>query len=515
MSGRRTGRLFGVGVGPGDPELMTVKARRIIETADVIAYPVARRARGVARTVAAPYLRSDQIELALTYPLTTEETDHPGGYEGALDDFYGESAARIAEHLDAGRDVAVLCEGDPFFYGSYMYIHERLAGLYETEVVPGVTSFSAAAAAAGRPLAKRDDVLTILPGTLPPEALAASLRGSDAAVVMKLGRTFGGVRAAAGDAEVAERAVYVERASSPEQRIAPLLEVDGPVPYMSLVLVPTASSRQLRPKPRARARNVAPATNGRGGNGRLVVVGLGPAGPEWLTPEARTELAAADELVGYQTYLDRVPLRPDQSRHASDNRVEAERARHALELAAAGARVAVVSSGDPGIFAMAAAVLEQYERGNGEYAGVELRVVPGLSAMQAAAARVGAPLGHDFCVLSLSDILKPWAIVERRLRAAGEADLVLALYNPASRTRREQLTRALEVLREHRAPNTPVVVARAVGDASESVTVTTLAALEPAAIDMRTLVIVGSSTTRVLAGDSPRVYTPRHYPAQA
>ncbi|HUE28704.1 MAG TPA: precorrin-3B C(17)-methyltransferase, partial [Solirubrobacteraceae bacterium] len=336
------------------------------------------------------------------------------------------------------------------------------------------------------------------------------------AVVMKLGRTFGGVRAAAGDAEVAERAVYVERASSPEQRIAPLLEVDGPVPYMSLVLVPTASSRQLRRNHPARARNVAPAINVRNGrHGRLVVVGLGPAGPEWLTPEARTELAAADELVGYQTYLDRVPLRPDQSRHASDNRVEAERARHALELAAAGARVAVVSSGDPGIFAMAAAVLEQYERGNGEYAGVELRVVPGLSAMQAAAARVGAPLGHDFCVLSLSDILKPWAIVERRLRAAGEADLVLALYNPASRTRREQLTRALEVLREHRAPNTPVVVARAVGDASESVTVTTLAALEPAAIDMRTLVIVGSSTTRVLAGDSPRVYTPRHYPVQA
>jgi precorrin-2 C20-methyltransferase/precorrin-3B C17-methyltransferase len=506
MSVGQNGRLFGVGVGPGDPELMTIKARRVIETADVIAYPVARRARGVARTVAAPYLRPDQIELALTYPVTTEETDHPGGYEGALHEFYDQSAARIAEQLDAGRDVAVLCEGDPFFYGSYMYLHERLADRYETEVVPGVTSFSAAAAAAGKPLAKRDDVLTILPGTLAPEALAARLRDTDAAVVMKLGRTFGGVRAAAGEAEVAERAVYVERASSPEQRIAPLVEVDGRVPYMSLVLVPTTNNRELHPD------RGAPARNGR--SGKLVVVGLGPAGPEWLTPEARAELAAADELVGYQTYLDRVPVRPDQGRHASDNRVEAERARHALELAAAGARVAVVSSGDPGIFAMAAAVLEQYEQGNGEYAGVELRVVPGLSAMQAAAARVGAPLGHDFCVLSLSDILKPWAIVERRLRAAGEADLVLALYNPASRTRREQLTRALEVLREHRAPETPVVVARAVGDESESVTVTTLAELEPEAVDMRTLVIVGSSTTRVFAGDTPRVYTPRHYPAQ-
>jgi precorrin-2 C20-methyltransferase/precorrin-3B C17-methyltransferase len=162
---------------------------------------------------------------------------------------------------------------------------------------------------------------------------------------------------------------------------------------------------------------------------------------------------------------------------------------------------------------MAAAVLEEYEQGTGQYAGVEVRVIPGLSAMQAAAARVGAPLGHDFCVLSLSDILKPWEIVERRLRAAGEADLVLALYNPASRTRREQLARALDVLREHRAPETPVVVARAVGSDSESVSVTTLSELELEVVDMRTLLIVGSSTTRVLPGEPPCVYTPRRYPA--
>jgi precorrin-2 C20-methyltransferase/precorrin-3B C17-methyltransferase len=161
---------------------------------------------------------------------------------------------------------------------------------------------------------------------------------------------------------------------------------------------------------------------------------------------------------------------------------------------------------------MAAAVLEQYEQGNGEYAGVELRVIPGLSAMQAAAARVGAPLGHDFCALSLSDILKPWEILERRLRAAGEADLVLALYNPASRTRRRQLIRALEVLREYRRPGTPVVVARAIGSEAETITVTTLNELEPETVDMRTLLIVGSSATRVLSGEPPRVYTPRRHP---
>ena len=490
-----SGRLFGVGVGPGDPELLTVKAQRIVAAVDVIAYPNARHGRSVARAIAAPHFRGDQIEVALEYPVTTEQTDHPGGYEAALSEFYDAAAAQLAVHLDAGRDVAVLCEGDPFFYGSYMYLHERLADRYATEVVPGVTSFSAAAAAAGTPLVRRDDILTVLPGTLPPDVLAARLRASDAAVVIKLGRTFPGVADAARRAGVTERAIYVERASSDAERIAPLAEAGDRVPYMSLVLVPSSV-----PAPR----------NGR--PGRVSVVGLGPAGPDWLTPEAHAELAAAEELIGYETYLARVPERRGQRRHATDNRVEAERARHALELAAGGARVAVVSSGDPGIFAMAAAVLEVVD-GDVALADVEVRIVPGLSAMQAAAARVGAPLGHDFCVVSLSDQLKPWEVVERRLDAAGAADLVLALYNPASRTRREQLTRAVEVLRSHRADATPVVVARAVGAPEESVSVTTLGELDLDVVDMRTLLIVGSSTTRTIAGEPPRVYTPRRYPA--
>jgi precorrin-2 C20-methyltransferase/precorrin-3B C17-methyltransferase len=494
------GRLFGVGVGPGDPELVTLKAQRIIVAADVVAYPVARHGRSVARRIAAPYLRADQIEVALGYPVTTEQTDHPGGYDAALREFYDDAAAELAAHLDAGCDVAVLCEGDPFFYGSYMYLHERLAGRYRTEVVPGVTSFSAAAATAGTPLAKRDDVLTIVPGTLAPELLAARLRGADAAVVLKLGRRFAAVREAAERAGVAERAVYVERASAPEERCAPLRDVDpAGVPYMSLLLVPTGSE----------------PLGGGNGRGRVTVVGLGPAGAQWLTPEAEAALAAADDLVGYGPYVARVPERRGQRRHCSDNRVEAQRARHALELAAAGARVAVVSSGDPGIFAMASAVLEALDGGDAELAGVDVRVVPGLSAMQAAAARVGAPLGHDFCVLSLSDRLKPWDVVERRLDAAGAADLVLALYNPASRTRREQLVRALEILGRHRAPDTPVVVARAVGADDETVAVTTLAGVDLDAVDMRTLLIVGSSATRVIAGgdaSAPRVYTPRSYP---
>lgn len=493
------GRLFGVGVGPGDPELMTVKARRVIEAADVVAFPGAKHGRSVARAVAEPYLRPQRIELPMTYPVTTQESAHPGGYEAEVSEFYDRCARELAEHLDAGRDVAVLCLGDPFFYGSYMYLHDRLAHRYETEVVPGVTSVSAASAVAGTPLVRRDDALTVLPGTLPAEQLVARLQAAEASAVIKLGRTFGNVCEALERAGLTDRAVYVERATLPSQRVEPLAEVEGQVPYMSLVLVPASRAKQRAPR----------------AAGEVAIVGLGPAGPQWLTPEAQAALSAAEELVGYGPYLDRVPVRPGQRRHRSDNRREAERAGQALELAAGGARVAVVSSGDPGIFAMASAVLEALENGGAGHAGIEVRVVPGLSAMQAAAARVGAPLGHDFCVISLSDNLKPWEAIERRLDAAGAADLVLAIYNPASRSRREQLERAREVMLRHRAPETPVVVARDVGGPEEEVTVTTLAGLATAAVDMRTLLIVGSSMTRTVPGPNGarRVYTPRGYPA--
>ncbi|MBJ7330958.1 MAG: precorrin-3B C(17)-methyltransferase [Solirubrobacteraceae bacterium] len=494
MSGRLSGRLYGVGVGPGDPELVTVKAQRLISSADVIAYPTARNKQPIARGTVDPYLRGDQIELPMEYPVTVESTDHPEGYAGALRDYYDESAVEIAAHLDAGRDVVVLCGGDPFLYGSYMYLHERLSDRYETEVVPGIPAFAAASAAAGRPLAQGNEVLSIIPGTLPPADLRARLHSADVAVVMKLGRTFERVVDALGEAGLADGSVYVERASHPDgEKVLPLNEVEGGVPYMSIVLAPTG----------ARAART-------GGSGVVTVVGLGPAGPEWLTPEARGALAAAEHIVGYQTYVDRVPVRAGQERHSSDNRVEADRARHALELAAGGARVAVVSSGDPGIFAMATAVLEQLEAGNGQFAEVDVRVVPGLSAMQAAASRVGAPLGHDFAVISLSDIRKPWDVVEKRLDAAAAADLAIALYNPASKTRREQLTAAREVLLRHRAPETPVVLARDVGGDGENVEVTTLGDLPLEQVDMRTLLVIGSSQTRVL--DGGQVYTPRTYP---
>jgi precorrin-2 C20-methyltransferase / precorrin-3B C17-methyltransferase len=215
--------------------------------------------------------------------------------------------------------------------------------------------------------------------------------------------------------------------------------------------------------------------------------------------------------VGYTTYLARVPVRPGQRRHPSDNRVEAVRAEFALDLARRGRRVAVVSSGDPGVFAMATAVLEA--AGEEPYRDVPVRVLPGVTAANAAAARVGAPLGHDYAVISLSDRLKPWEVIAGRLRAAAAADLVLALYNPGSRSRVRQVGKARELLLEHRAPDTPVVLARDVGGPEESVRVVRLGELCPDEVDMRTLVIVGSSRTRAtVRGDGTEtVWTPRTY----
>ncbi|WP_020386501.1 precorrin-2 C(20)-methyltransferase [Kribbella catacumbae] len=497
-----TGRLWGVGLGPGDPELVTVKAARLIGEADVIAYHSARHGRSIARSVAAPYLREGQLEELLMYPLTTETTDHPGGYQGAMDDFYTDCAARLAAHLDAGRNVVVLAEGDPLFYGSYMHMHKRLTDRYSCEVVPGVTSVSAAAAVLGRPLCERDEILTVLPGTLPTDVLAERLRTTDAAAVMKLGRTFENVREAFELSGRADEAWYVERATTDAQRTAPLKDVDpDSVPYFSLALLPSPINNA---KPLAESTAIAV-------EGSVTVVGLGPAGPEWMTPQVRSAIAEADDLIGYGPYVDRLPDRARQRKHGSDNKVESERAAFALDLARKGSRVVVVSSGDPGVFAMASAVTEVASEP--EYADIVVKVLPGMTAAQAVASRVGAPLGHDYCVLSLSDRLKPWEVIAARLTAAASADLAIAIYNPASKSRTWQVGATRDLLLEHRSPTTPVVIGRDVGGRAESITVTTLAELDPDQVDMRCLLLIGSSQTQTMArAGGELVFTPRRYP---
>jgi len=482
-----TGRFTCVGLGPGDPELVTLKAARVIGEADVVAFHAGVRKESHARRIAADLIVPGTLEEELRYPVTTGTTDHPGGYDGALLDFYDACESRLAAHLDAGRSVALLAEGDPLFYGSAMYLHDRLSARFETAVVPGVPAFAAATAGAGVPLVRRTDVLTVLPGTLPEPELARRLADTDGAVVMKLGRTFPAVRRALAAAGRLDDAVYVEHASTPAERTLPVADVDPEqVPYFSLVVVPGDSRRVVAPA--ASAEVVATA--------EVLVVGLGPGSDRWLTPEARAALAEVDHVVGYAPYVARVPQRAGLTRHASGNTVELDRARLALDLALRGERVAVVSGGDAGVFGMATAVHEA-AAADPAYAEVAVRVLPGLSAVQAVAARAGAPIGGDFAVVSLSDRLKPWEVIARRVRAIVEADLVLAVYNPASRSRTDQVAQLQKLLLEVLPADRPVVVGRDVGRAEESLTVTTLAGLDAGSIDMKCLLIVGSSRTSV------------------
>ena len=245
--------------------------------------------------------------------------------------------------------------------------------------------------------------------------------------------------------------------------------------------------------------------------GWLAIAGLGPGAEALVTPEVTAALAEATDVIGYIPYVARVAPRDGLTLHPTDNRVELDRARHALDLATAGRRVVVVSSGDPGVFAMAAAVFEAIEHGLPAWRALDVRVLPGITAMLAAAARAGAPLGHDFCAINLSDNLKPQAVIERRLRLAAEADFAIACYNPRSKARPDGLAAALAILRETCADDRPVLFARAVTTPEERLTVVPLPDARAEMADMRTIVIIGSSRTRLIPG-TRFLYTPRSLP---
>ena len=247
--------------------------------------------------------------------------------------------------------------------------------------------------------------------------------------------------------------------------------------------------------------------------GSLFIAGLGPGADALVTPEVSAALAQATDVVGYIPYVARVAARPGLTLHPSDNRVEIDRSRHALEMACDGRHVVVVSSGDPGVFAMASAIFEAIEAGPVAWRDLDIRVLPGITAMLAAAARAGAPLGHDFCAINLSDNLKPWGLIERRLRLAAEADFAMAFYNPRSKARPEGFARTLQILQEACGDARPVIFARAVSTAEETLRVVPLTECKPEMADMRTMVLVGSSSTRIIArAGAPFVYTPRSVP---
>jgi precorrin-3B C17-methyltransferase len=249
-------------------------------------------------------------------------------------------------------------------------------------------------------------------------------------------------------------------------------------------------------------------------SGQLYVIGLGPGNPEQLTVEAAQALQNINHVFGYAPYVNRIPDRPGLTKHISDNREELSRAAQALDLAAAGETVAVVSGGDAGVFGMAAAVCEAIDNGKPEWRAVPMTVLPGISAMLAVSARMGAPLGNDFCVISLSDNLKPWHIIENRLRLAAQAGFAMAFYNPISKARPWQLGQALELLRAELPPQTPVIFGRAAGRTDEHMRVTTISEAQAEWADMATLIIIGTEHTRIIErpNQEPLVYTPRSHP---
>jgi cobalt-precorrin 5A hydrolase / precorrin-3B C17-methyltransferase len=887
----QAGTLYGLGIGPGDPDLITVKARDILARVPVVAYPAPEGGESLVRAIAAPHVPTGLVEIVIETPMAVDRFP--------AREVYDRYAAILARHLDERRDVAVLCEGDPFFYGSFMYLYERLADRYPAVVVPGVSSLTAVAAAAGVPLASRNEVLAVLPAPLPEAELEARLARNEAAAIIKVGRHLPKLRAVLRRLGLEADARYVERATMATQRVLPLTDIgDSPAPYFSTILVrrPHAAhaasasglpqgaalialsvggealARRLQPTlPGSRVHSLAGRTeapdepfgdtmthlralfaagtpivgvcaagilirataplladkraeppmvavaedgsaavpllgghhganrlaraiaaavggvaavttagdvrfgfglddpppgwrvanpqaakavsaamlagrpvalrveagdtgwlarsgarfsadgeaavlvtdravrpaltpplsqweredseadggplsqgerDGVGGSdqpvvrgsgkpfglplptlvlhppvlalgvgcergadpeellalvrdtlaehglaegaiacvasldlkadedavhavadalgvparffpasrleaeaarlanpsdvvfrevgchgvaegaalaaagtegtlvvektrsrratcavartpgeidatavgrarGRLVVVGIGPGAAVWRTGEATRALSEATDVVGYRLYLDLIAdLTAGKRLHTAPLAEEEQRVRMALDLAAEGRRVALVSSGDAGIYALAALVFELLDREDRPaWNRLAVSVAPGISALQAAAARAGAVIGHDFCAVSLSDLLTPWPDIERRLRAAADGDFVVALYNPVSQRRRTQLEAARDLLLQRRPADTPVVLARNLGRDGESLRFVELKDLTPDLVDMLTVILVGSSRTRLIERGGARggrrfVYTPRGYAAK-
>jgi len=834
----KTGKLVGVGVGPGAADLMTVRALALLRGAAVVAHVQAKGRDPLALSIARPFLPADVCELAVTVPMDAAPADRRACYDRAVGDFRA--------HLDQGRDVIFVCEGDALFYGSFQYVMDRLIDDYPVEVVPGVSSVQACGAAAMRSIARGDEVFQTLPATLPEAVLRARLQTPGVSVaVMKLGRHVNKLKRVLLNTGRLQDAIWVERGSTDQQKIAKFADYEGETSYFSMVLLPprilepiagvpenavvlclnkaglatakrigtalpgaevwarqgrveasdadrlfadtaqtlrdlfcagralvavmsagivmrvlaplladkhtepavvavaadgtfavpllgghhganrlaravgratrgqaaitTAGDTRLgvaldQPPPgwavanpdRAKAvaaallngepcaltvdsgdaswlasagfgdgasgaddavrvthklatqddpltlhpptlalgvgcerncdpqelsalvaetlksaglarqsiacvasievksdeaavlqlaaelgvparfftapelesqapnlknpsavvfaevgchgvsegaalaaaggaeadlivakqksaratcalalssRNIEPGAVGRG-QGRLFVVGIGPGCDGWRTPQVTRILSQVSDVVGYGFYLDLIAdLIAGKTRHTSILSEEEARVRQALDLAAEGRDVALVSSGDIGIYAMASLVFELLDRENRPaWNRLHLQVEPGISAFQAAAARIGAPVGHDFCLISLSDLLTPWAVIERRLRAAADGGFVVSFYNPVSKRRRSQLTRARDILRTKRGPDTPVVLARQLGRSDERVEVIRLADLTADHADMLTLVMVGGEDTRLIVrGQNRWVYTPRGY----
>ena len=484
------GKFFGIGVGPGDPELLTLKAARILAAVECDLPAGNRNGPGRLRGRIIESLRLDANKFRPIALCMSRNRD-------ADEDAYDKAAQQIGADLEHGKSAAWITEGDPLFFSTFLHVWaalRRRSPQAEVEIVPGVTSVQAAAAFARFPLAALGESIAIVPAAYGIDHLPDILRDFPVVCLLKVHAVFDRLLDQLAQMPQAPDAVYVEKVGTAEQRLVHDL-CDAARASDSLFFARAAA-------PPGKEASVTAA------GGRIFVVGVGPGHADLLTPQAARAIGEAEVIVGYAGYFPWVEqLIAGKERIALPLGQERERAALALEHAARGRTVAVISSGDPGIYAMASVVLEML--GTMELdARPRIEIVPGVSALNAAAALLGAPLGHDFAAISLSDLLTPWRVIEDRLAAAAGADFVLALFNPKSERRDWQLARAREILLGSRPAATPVGIVRNAFRPDQSVCVTTLDQMNPAAIDMFTIVIIGNRSTRLQAG---MMLTPRGY----
>lgn len=488
------GRFWAIGVGPGDPELLTLKAVQRIQRADVIYHAGPAPDQGRAIEVIRDLLRSEQPKrILLTAPMReVSASDWKAQYRPGVE--------QIAADCRAGKDVAFVTEGDPTLYSTaapVWQLLEEIAPDIMTEIIPGVSSITAAAAAVGWPLAQKDDLFAVVPASYHAADLQRLIASFPSLCLLKVPQALPAIEQALASFGPEREAVYLENVGTPQEWITrDLSEIADRTAYFSLVLVRRAGQKDARP----------PISSGAG---KLWIVGLGPGEFQVMTHQALDVLRSVEVIVGYEGYLKSLSFRELRAElRGSPIGAEAQRAAQALEFAQSGKRVALVSSGDAGLYGMASLLLETAEK----LADVEIEMVPGVTASVSAAALLGAPLGHDFACISLSDLLTPWEVILRRLTAAAQGDFVVALYNPISQRRDWQLIRARDILVQHRRPETPVGLVDRAYRPGTRIWQTTLGELTSAGVTMETMVIIGNSQTRVING---RMVTPRGYGARS
>lgn len=481
------GRFWAVGVGPGDPELLTVKAIRVLRRAQVLYHAGPETNAGRAWDIIRRAVRPEQhVRVVLTEPMSSVCELH-----------YRRGAEQIAADCRRGLDVALVTEGDPTIYSTASAVWQALAEIapeIPIEIVPGVSSVTAAAARVGWPLARRAEMFAVVPAGYHTEELSRLIDAFPNLCLLKVPQALPHIVRTLETFGPQREAVYVENLGTDREWITHnLASAVERASYFSLILVRRASRDET-------ATCAAP--------GKVWVVGLGPGDVRLLTPQAAEALRAAQVILGYEGYLQWLtPFGLLAELRGSPIGAEVQRAAEALELAGAGKRVALVSSGDAGVYGMASLLLETAAR----TPAIEIAVVPGVTAATAAAALLGAPLGHDFACLSLSDLLTPWDVIERRLDAVGRGDFVLAVYNPISQRRTWQLARARDFLLQHRPPTTPVGLVDKAYRPGMRIWHTTLAELTTEGVTMETTLIIGSSRTQLVHG---RMITPRGYEMQ-